>query len=64
MKAYGTKRKDRGCCPGHDKYPGDRYNAKPSAAKVRRRPDRPRKGRARQEGRRECDLKTPQGDGP
>ncbi len=21
MKAYGVKRKDRGCCPGHDKFP-------------------------------------------
>lgn len=25
MKAYGVDRKDRGCCPGHDKYPPDRY---------------------------------------
>ena len=20
MKPYGVKRKDKGCCPGHDKY--------------------------------------------
>lgn len=25
MKAYGVTRKDHGCCPGHDKYPKDRY---------------------------------------
>jgi len=25
MKAYGVKRKDAGCCPGHDKYPQDSY---------------------------------------
>ena len=35
MKAYGTKRKDRGCCPGHDKYPPDRYNS--TSADQRRR---------------------------
>ena len=25
MKAYGVKRRDRGCCPGHDKFPADSY---------------------------------------
>lgn len=30
MKPYGVKRKDRGCCPGHDKYPPDRYDTKAS----------------------------------
>lgn len=26
MRAYGVDRKDRGCCPGHDKFPRDTYN--------------------------------------
>jgi hypothetical protein len=25
MKAYGVKRKDAGCCPGHDRYPSIFY---------------------------------------
>jgi len=25
MTAYGVKRKDIGCCPGHDKYPKEVY---------------------------------------
>ena len=25
MKAYGVDRRDRGCCPGHDKFPCDTY---------------------------------------
>ncbi len=25
MKPYGVKRKDRGCCPGHDKFPSETY---------------------------------------
>jgi hypothetical protein len=25
MKAYGVKRRDRGCCPGHDKFPRETY---------------------------------------
>ena len=28
MKAYGVRRKDQGCCPGHDKFPPDSYNSK------------------------------------
>jgi hypothetical protein len=36
MKAYGVKRKDRGCCPGHDKFPNDTYNTRASL-KARRR---------------------------
>jgi hypothetical protein len=27
MKAYGVDRQDRGCCPGHDKFPRDSYNS-------------------------------------
>ncbi len=30
MKAYGVDRKDRGCCPGHDKFPCDSYNSRRS----------------------------------
>ncbi len=30
MKPYGVRRKDRGCCPGHDKFPADRYASKAS----------------------------------
>jgi hypothetical protein len=30
MKAYGRKKKDFGCCPGHDKFPSDKYNTKTS----------------------------------
>lgn len=31
MKAYGVDRKDCGCCPGHDKFPGDCYGSRRSA---------------------------------
>ena len=27
MKAYGVRRKDMGCCPGHDKFSPDTYNS-------------------------------------
>jgi hypothetical protein len=27
MRAYGVDRADRGCCPGHDKFPPDSYNS-------------------------------------
>ncbi len=30
MKPYGVDRKDRGCCPGHDKFPPDHYNSRVS----------------------------------
>lgn len=26
MKPYGIDRQDRSCCPGHSKFPRDRYN--------------------------------------
>jgi len=45
MRAYGVKRKDRGCCPGHDKYPPDRYNT--TGSKQRKRAQKSRKTRAR-----------------
>ncbi|MEO5368369.1 MAG: hypothetical protein H7831_18830 [Magnetococcus sp. WYHC-3] len=30
MRAYGVRRKDRGCCPGHDKFPNDTYKSRRS----------------------------------
>lgn len=30
MKPYGVNRRDRGCCPGHDKFPPDTYNSRRS----------------------------------
>jgi hypothetical protein len=30
MRAYGVDRADRGCCPGHDKFPPDSYNSRRS----------------------------------
>jgi hypothetical protein len=39
MKAYGVKPRDRGCCPGHDKYPADssrNRRSKRARAKSRR----------------------------
>jgi hypothetical protein len=39
MKAYGVRRKDAGCCPGHDKYPHDSYGCtRASARRARLRP--------------------------
>lgn len=36
MKPYGVKRQDRGCCPGHDKFPPDTYrNRKSKKARAR-----------------------------
>ena len=46
MKAYGVKKKDHGCCPGHDKYPKDRYFITKTSA--RKRAQRSRKKSARQ----------------
>jgi hypothetical protein len=30
MRAYGVKRNDRGCCPGHDKFPRSTYRSRRS----------------------------------
>ena len=51
MKPFGVRRRDRGCCPGHDKYPPDRYGC----TRARRRAQQPRKTSARQAGRKEID---------
>lgn len=53
MKPYGVKRKDAGCCPGHDKYPTECYSQRPSTAN-RRNMDRGRKKSARQAGIKAC----------
>lgn len=47
MKPYGVRRKDRGCCPGHDKHgrargrkaSTTRHNANRAAKKRARRED-------------------------
>jgi hypothetical protein len=36
MKPYGVDRQDRGCCPGHDKYPADYYHRRTSRMAHRR----------------------------
>jgi hypothetical protein len=51
VKAYGVRRRDRGCCRGHDKYLSDRYGY--TRARARRRAQQPRKTSARQAGRKE-----------
>ena len=53
MKAYGVKKKDCGCCGGHDKYPPSclRYNSQKRRAEARKRKDRPRKKSARQDNK-------------
>lgn len=53
MRAYGVKRKDAGCCPGHDKYPRETYKTVTRSSRKKRL--RPAKKSARQEGK--C-LKT------
>jgi hypothetical protein len=30
MRPYGIDRSDRGCCPGHDKFPHGRYSSRRS----------------------------------
>jgi hypothetical protein len=30
MKPYGIDGKDRGCCPGHDKFPKQKYSSRRS----------------------------------
>lgn len=57
MKAYGVDRKDRGCCPGHDKFPRDSYGSRRSAkahAKARRSAHKRARARAAEELRGEA----------
>lgn len=53
MKPYGIKRKDHGCCPGHDKYPTETYAGRLSK-KARGRDKALAHGVARQEGKRQA----------
>lgn len=52
MKAYGTKRKDRGCCPGHDKHPKGTYKNRRSK-KAHTRDKQVAHGKARSAGHQE-----------
>jgi len=45
MRPYGVRWADQGCCPGHDKYPRDRYRN--TNARTRHISQRHRKGSAR-----------------
>lgn len=45
MKPYGVKKKDQGCCPGHDKYPTEFY--KITRRKSTKRRLKPAKARER-----------------
>lgn len=46
MRKQGIKRKDSGCCPGHDKFPRETYGSR-SSLKAKRRTDRLANKRAR-----------------
>lgn len=37
MRAYGRRRKDFGCCPGHDKFPTEKYRSRRSTRAHRKR---------------------------
>jgi len=36
MRPYGIDRQDRGCCPGHDKFPDETYSNNRSKRAKRR----------------------------
>lgn len=46
MRKRGVKRKDFGCCPGHDKFPDHSYTTRVSQ-KLKRRTDQLANKRAR-----------------
>ncbi len=52
MKAYGKRRQDEMCCPGHSKFPADKYNTRASL-KAHTRDTRYAHKRARAENRQE-----------
>jgi hypothetical protein len=56
MKAYGIKKKDWGCCPGHDKFASDTYNTATSQ-KAHTRDTKYAHGRARMEEKQETNNK-------
>ena len=50
MRKQGIKRKDSGCCPGHDKFPRETYGSRTSK-KAKRRTDQLANQRARAWGK-------------
>lgn len=50
MKKQGIKRKDSGCCPGHDKFPRETYGSRASK-KAKRKTDQLANQRARAWGK-------------
>lgn len=60
MKPYGIRKADRGCCPGHDKYPWDDYRISARNAGVRRR-DKHAKTAARARARAEINIAFAEG---
>ena len=54
MKAYGVDRRDRGCCPGHDKFPNETYRSRRSK-KARAVANRIAHKRARARARRDLE---------
>lgn len=36
MKCFGVRRGDRGCCPGHDTFPKEKYSSRRSTKAHRR----------------------------
>lgn len=55
MKKRGIKRKDFGCCPGHDKFPRESYKNRVSQ-RLKRRTDQLANKRARQWDKREINF--------
>ena len=51
MKAYGVRKKDAGCCGGHDKHPPPELRYGYQKGSAFRRKDRNRKKRQRQENK-------------
>lgn len=48
MKAYGVKKEDAGCCPGHDTFPREKYsNRRSQKARARDKRIAHKMGRAR-----------------
>lgn len=61
MKPYGVKRKDQGCCPGHDKFPYESYGSRVSM-RLKRRTDQLAHRRARSWERQEIFKKLNDND--
>jgi hypothetical protein len=59
MRPYGVHRADRGCCPGHDKYPPDKYSSRRSQ-RARAKGIRKSHGRARAEANDDVDKRIEQ----